>query len=92
MIKQNAVMNIPQDKKKHFVAGFAITAIVSLFFGYIIGVIVAVIAAAGKELYDKVTGMGTPEVLDFVATIVGAAAAVIASVVLSSLYYCVFGT
>ena len=46
MIKQNAVMKIPQDKKKHFVAGFAITAIVSLFFGYIIGVIVAVIAAA----------------------------------------------
>ena len=90
MIKQNAVMKIPQDKKKHFVAGFAITAIVSLFFGYIIGVIVAVIAAAGKELYDKVTG--TPEVLDFVATIAGAAAAVIASVVLSSLYYCVFGT
>ena len=84
-------MNIPQDKKKHFVAGFAITAIVSLFFGYIIGVIVAVIAA-GKELYDKVTGTGTPEVLDFVATIVGAAAAVIASDVLSSLYYCVFGT
>ena len=92
MIKQNAVMKIPQDKKKHFVAVFAITAIVSLFFGYIIGVIVAVIAAAGKELYDKVTGTGTPEVLDFVATIVGAAAAVIASVVLSSLYYCVFGT
>ena len=87
-------MKIPQDKKKHFVAGFAITAIVSLFFGYIIGVIVAVIAAAaaGKELYDKVTGTGTPEVLDFVATIAGAAAAVIASVVLSSLYYCVFGT
>ena len=85
-------MKIPQDKKMHFVAGFAITAIVSLFFGYIIGVIVAVIAAAGKELYDKVTGTGTPEVLDFVATIAGAAAAVIASVVLSSLYYCVFGT
>lgn len=92
MIKQNAIMKIQQDKKKHFVAGVAITAIVSLFFGYIIGVIVAVIAAAGKELYDKVTGTGTPEVLDFVATIAGAAAAVISSVVLSSLYYCVFGT
>lgn len=92
MIKQNAVMKIQQGKKKHFVAGFAITAIVSLFFGYIIGVLVAVIAAAGKELYDKVTGTGTPEVLDFVATIAGAAAAVIASVALSFLYYCVFGT
>ena len=85
-------MKIPQGKKKLFVAGFAITAIVSLFFGYIIGVIVAVIAAAGKELYDKVTGTGTPEVLDFVATIAGAAAAVIASVALSFLYYCIFGT
>ena len=35
-------MNIPQDKKKHFVAGFAITAVVSLFFGYIVGAIAAV--------------------------------------------------
>lgn len=86
MIKQNAVMKIPQDKKKHFVAGFAITAIVSLFFGYIIGVIVAVIAAAGKELYDKVTGTGTPELLDFVATVLGAVAAIAISVAFSWIY------
>ena len=86
MIKQNAVMKIPQDKKKHFVAGFAITAIVSLFFGYIIGVIVAVIAAAGKELYDKVTGNGTTELLDFVATVLGAVAAIAISVAFSWIY------
>lgn len=61
MIKQNAVMKIPQDKKKHFVAGFAITAIVSLFFGYIIGVIVAVIAAAGKEFTTRLRERERPK-------------------------------
>ena len=43
-------MKIPQDKKQHFLAGFAITAITSLFFGYIVGVVVAILAAAGKEI------------------------------------------
>lgn len=79
-------MNIPQDKKKHFVAGFGITAIVSLFFGYIIGALITILAAAGKELYDKVTGKGTPELLDFVATVLGAVAAIAISVAFSWIY------
>ena len=73
-------MNIPQDKKKHFFAGFSVAAVVSLFFGYIIGAVAAILAAAGKEAYDKVTGKGTPEVLDFAATVIGAIAAVAVSV------------
>jgi len=85
-------MNIPQDKKKHFVAGFAITAVVSLFFGYIVGAIAAVIAAAGKELYDKATGKGTPEILDFVATVLGAVAAVATSVAVSWVFGVFVGT
>ena len=85
-------MNIPQDKKKQFAAGFAITAVVSLFFGYIVGAIAAVIAAAGKELYDKATGKGTPEILDFVATVLGAVAAVATSVVVSWVFGVIVGT
>ena len=85
-------MNIPQDKKKHFVAGFAITAVVSLFFGYIVGAIASVIAAAGKELYDKATGKGTPEILDFVATVLGAVAAVATSVAVSWVFGVIVGT
>lgn len=73
-------MNIPQDKKQHFVAGFGITVIASLFVGYVIAAVIAILAAAGKELYDKVTGKGTTEILDFVATVVGAIAAIAASV------------
>lgn len=83
IINKRAKMKIPQDKKQHFLAWFAITAITSLFFGYIVGVVVAILAAAGKEIYDKVTGKGTPELLDFVATVVGAVAAVATSVAVS---------
>ena len=85
-------MNIPQDKKKHFVAGFAIAAVVSLFAGYIVGLLVAILAAAGKEIYDKVSGKGTPELLDFVATVAGAIAAVAVSVAISALFNIVMGT
>ena len=85
-------MNIPQDKKKHFVAGFAIVAVVSLFFGYIVGAVAAVIAAAGKELYDKATGKETPEILDFVATVLGAVAAVATSVAVSWIFGVIVGT
>lgn len=73
-------MNISQDKSKHFIAGFGIAIIASLFVGYLIAVIVAILAGAGKEIYDKVTGKGTPEFLDFVATVVGAIAAIATSV------------
>lgn len=73
-------MNIPQGKKQHFVAGFGITVIASLFVGYLIAAVIAILAAAGKELYDKVTGKGTPELLDFVATVIGTIAAIATSV------------
>ncbi len=73
-------MNIPQDKRKHFIAGFGIAIVASLSVGYLIAVILAILAGAGKEIYDKVTGKGTPEFLDFVATVVGAIAAIATSV------------
>ena len=35
------------------------------------GLVAAALAGLGKEVYDAVTGSGTPELLDFVATVVG---------------------
>ena len=79
------ISRIPTDKKKHFAAGFAICAIVSILCGYLIGFAVAAIAAAGKEARDYITKKGTPEFADFVYTIVGAIAFILFSVVLSLL-------
>ena len=66
------VSRITTDKKKHLAAGFAICAIVSLLFGYVIGLIAATIAGAEKEARDYITKKGTPEFADFAYTVVGA--------------------
>jgi len=79
------VSRIPDDKKKHLAAGFAICAIVSLLCGYAVGFIVAAIAAAGKEVRDYITKKGTPELADFVYTIVGALVFIVFSVIASLL-------
>lgn len=76
---------IPTDKKKHLAAGFAICAIVSLLCGYVIGLIAAATAGAGKEACDCITKKGTPEFADFVCTVVGALVFIAFSVVVSSL-------
>lgn len=87
-MKQKATdMKVQEDKKKHFVAGFIITAVISLFFGYLVGAAAAIVAGTGKEVYDKVTGKGTPEALDyFVATAAGAVTAIAISLVSSLLW------
>ncbi len=79
------VSRIPTDKKKHLAAGFAICAIVSLLFGYVIGFIAAAIAGAGKEARDYITKKGTPEFADFVYTLLGALVFIAFSVVFSLL-------
>ena len=63
---------MPEDKRKHFIAGFAIAAIVSLSLGYLIGIASAIVIGAAKEAYDHFTGKGTPELNDFIATALGA--------------------
>lgn len=78
------ISSIPTNKKKHFSAGFVICAIVSLFCGYLFGLAVAAIAAAGKEARDYIK-KGTPEFADFVYTIVGAVAFILCSLVITLL-------
>ena len=60
---------IAPDKVSHFVVGYVIGT-AALFVGWY-ALIPVVIAAAGKEIYDRVSGKGTPEVLDAVATVGG---------------------
>lgn len=63
---------IPEDKQKHLVAGFIVAATVSLLLGVWVGVAAATLAGAGKEIYDKASGKGTPELADFLFTVAGA--------------------
>jgi len=51
--------------------GFILSAIIGHFRGLITGLICAVIIAIAKEIMDKTTGKGTPEVLAAVITSLG---------------------
>ena len=58
------------DKIYHLVSGFAI----SLIFGFInpvLGLILAIIAGVGKEVYDKYIKKSAIDPLDVIATVVG---------------------
>lgn len=63
-------MIIPSDKAYHFVVGFLIAVVVGLY-NPAYGLGCAVVAGLGKEIRDKVSGKGTPELLDFIATVAG---------------------
>jgi hypothetical protein len=61
---------IPVDKLLHFLVGIAIAAILYPF-GYQVALIVVIVAALGKELWDDYGKKGTPEVMDFLVTVLG---------------------
>ena len=64
---------IAPDKIAHFLAGAAIAGLaVAYGASPAVGFQVAILAAVLKEAYD-LTGRGTPEVLDALATIIGGA-------------------
>jgi peptidoglycan biosynthesis protein MviN/MurJ (putative lipid II flippase) len=63
---------IPQDKANHFVYGFLIFEFFSLFFTEITCLFIVIFVAALKEMYDKESKKGTPELLDFVFTVIPA--------------------
>ena len=60
----------------HFLAGFMIATLFARFFGLEAGFKMAVVAAAGKEAADKITGQGSPELKAAIITIAGAALAI----------------
>ena len=67
-----------QDKIAHLVFGYLIfstTALVFILFQFLflhaifLGLGVCVVTALGKEIWDKVSGKGTPSKEDFLATV-----------------------
>ena len=85
------IKKIPEDKRKHFIAGFTISAFASLFVGYLLGFLFALFVGAGKEAYDHITGKGTPEFKDFLFTAFGAIASVAFSVTFTLILSAVLG-
>jgi len=61
-----------RDKVLHFIAGAIIAAPIT-WSGYTVhAVIIAGLAAIAKEVWDTF-GNGTPELADFISTVIGAA-------------------
>jgi len=61
---------IPKDKLLHFFVGSVILFLSLLFFNTLFSVTIVVLIAAIKEIiYDDFYGKGTPEVQDFIYTI-----------------------
>ena len=63
---------MPKDKKLHLLAGLALAIIAGLLFCPLIGLATAAVVGALKEIvWDWLLKKGTPEILDFVATVAG---------------------
>jgi type IV secretory pathway TrbL component len=61
---------IPKDKLLHFFVGSVILFLSLLVFNTLVSISIVVLAAVVKEIvYDDFLGKGTPEVQDFVYTI-----------------------
>lgn len=79
------IPSIPADKANHFAYG-ALLSILGFTAGALLGVpagIAGAVAAGtfglAKELYDRASGKGTPDPMDFVWTLAGGLPALIAS-------------
>ena len=63
---------MPKDKQKHIFAGLALSLLMGLLFCPLIGLVTAAVIGALKEtIWDWLLKKGTPELLDFVATVLG---------------------
>jgi len=61
-----------KDKKLHLLAGLALSILAGLFVYPLIGLATAAVVGALKEIiWDWLLKKGTPEFLDFVATVAG---------------------
>ena len=63
---------MPKDKKLHILAGLALSLVAGLLICPLIGLAAAAVVGALKEIiWDWLLKKGTPELLDFVATVLG---------------------
>ncbi len=74
---------IPIDKQYHLLAGLCIYIIAQLFMQPIPAMIPVIAIATGKEVYDYVSGNGTPDINDLLYTIYGALPLLILKLILS---------
>jgi hypothetical protein len=72
---------IPVDKANHFIAGTIIYCLASLFLTPIIALAPVVIIGAAKEVYDKYSKKGTPDVVDLLYTVAGALPVLLTSII-----------
>ena len=72
---------VPADKANHFL--YALVLFIPLAFVLTPVIALAAVVATGivKEVYDKVTGTGTPDYLDAVATALGGLAGYVCTLV-----------
>ena len=56
--------NIDKDKLLHFFWWSVLLTTLSVVFNDVVSITATVLVAIGKEVYDKVSGKGNPEVLD----------------------------
>lgn len=64
---------IPEDKLRHYLAG-SLAAAAGGLHSVLIGALLCAALAIGKEVYDRVSKRGTPDLLDVVWTLAGGAA------------------
>ena len=65
-------MSVPKDKVMHFCAGLALSMLAGLLYTPFWGLATAAVVGALKEIiWDWLLKKGTPELLDFVATVAG---------------------
>lgn len=62
---------IPEDKLRHYMVG-SIAAALGGLHSVAAGAMLCAAVAIGKEVYDRVSKRGTPELLDAVWTLAGA--------------------
>jgi len=66
----NFLMQLPKDKLGHTLAGLVMFNFALLFLNVVTSLILVVIVAMGKEIYDYFhRDKHTPDFLDFIATI-----------------------
>lgn len=70
---------MPEDKANHFIVGLYIFMLFGLLIHPIAGIAASFLAAVSKEIYDKLSGKGTPDIWDAIATSGGGFAGFICS-------------
>lgn len=66
-----------RDKQQHIIISFYMTLILMLFIPMWLAITLTFLVGVSKEVYDKVSGKGSPELLDIVANTIGITLAVI---------------